>query len=86
MKIKTNYEEVEQLSFSITVLCQTILLEAQELECALNTLKKTFADDGIEEIDQCLDGIFLALDDSQEDMTGLVSLLYQHASALRDSK
>lgn len=86
MIIRTNYEEVEQLAFSLTVLFQTILIEAQELESALNTLKKTFADDGIEEIEQCLDGVFLALDDSQADMTDLVSLLYQHASALRESK
>ena len=86
MIIRTNYEEVEQLAFSLTVLFQTKLIEAQELESALNTLQKTFVDDGIEEIEQCLDGVFLALDDSQADMTDLVSLLYQHASALRESK
>ena len=86
MIIHANYQEVRALARQIGTLCLTMLELGKELEGDLNTLKKTLSDDGIEEIDRCLNGIFDALGLCQTDMIELSKTLFAHAARLEATK
>lgn len=84
--IHTNYEEVRVVARDIGVLCRTMLLEAREMEQKMNGLKETFCDDGFEEIERCLEGVFDAVAQSRNDMIEMVKILQAYASGLEASK
>lgn len=86
MIIHSNYQDIRALVRDVGLLCLTMLMEAKELEIELNTLKKTFSDDGILEIDRCLGDFFDTIDQYQTDMTNLTKLLHDYADDLEATK
>ncbi len=84
--IHSNYHEIRVLVREIAMLCLTMLTEAKELESELNTLKKSFSDDGIREIDRCMGEIFDTIDRYQGDMADLTKLLQHYADGLEATK
>ncbi len=84
--IHLNYKDVHDLVRGIGLLCMTMLQEARQLENELNTLQKTFSDDGMEEINRCLGEFFDAIDGYQNDMVSLANLLRDYANAMEATK
>lgn len=84
--IHLNYKDVHDLARGTGLLCMTMLLEARELERELNTLQKTFSDDGMEEINRCLGEFLGAIDGYQNDMIRLTTLLRDYATAMEATK
>ena len=84
--IKTHYQEVRALSKDLIVTCLAMLMAAKELEKERDALKKTFCDDGMEEVDRSLKEILDKLAQSQNDMTELAKILQNYADGLEASK
>ena len=84
--IKTHYQEVRKLSENLIRNCLAMLIEAQKLEKEWDILKKTFCDDGIEEVDKTLGEILDKISRSQADMTTLAKILQSYANDLEASK
>ena len=86
MKIKTHYQEVRELSKNLIVTRLHMLMEAKELEKERDALKKTFCDDGMEEVDRALNEVFDKVAQSQNDITELAKILQHYADELEASK
>ena len=86
MIIYTHHKEVRDLARDIGVKCLNMLMASQALETDFDTLKKSFADDGIEELDHCIGGILDALAQSQNDMVALADILTTYADELEATK
>lgn len=84
--IKTHYQEVRSLSVKMILNCLAMLKEAQKLEKEWEILKKTFCDDGIEEVDKSVSEILDKISQSQTDMTTLAKILTSYADDLEASK
>lgn len=86
MMLHTDYQKVRDLGKKVGTLCLTMLELANELDADLETLKKTFSDDGIQQIEGCLNGIFDALALHQQDMVELAKTLISFADRLEATK
>lgn len=86
MMIKAHYQEIRELRIQLIRTCLEMLTEAQKLEKERDTLKKTFCDDGMEEVDRLVHEVLDKLAQSQSDMTKLAQILQQYADGLEASK
>lgn len=82
----TDYNQVNQLAANILKDDKKMIQLTADLKAKLNTLKSSFQDDGIDEVQNYVDGLLNKLAKSQDAFMTTANELVQYAAILKSGK